>query len=118
MSVRRRDGYQTCGRIFNGNQGGSVPKTKGSKTNGNKTKNSGFMKPMRPSAQLAKIVGEEPLPRSEVTKKVWEHIKKNNLQDKTNKRMINADEKTRPLFGKDQISMFDLAKIVNNHIKR
>lgn len=117
MSVRRRDGYQTCGRIFNGNQGGSVPKTKGSKTNGNKTKNSGFMKPMRPSAQLAKIVGEEPLPRSEVTKKVWEHIKKNNLQNPKNKREILADEKLQPVFGSKKLDMFQMTKAVNSHLK-
>jgi chromatin remodeling complex protein RSC6 len=80
--------------------------------------NAAFMAPLQPDDTLASVVGSKPLPRTEIVKKVWDHIKKNNLQDKNNKRMINADEKTRPLFGKDQISMFDLAKIVNNHIKK
>lgn len=76
------------------------------------------MAPLQPDDTLASVVGSKPLPRTEIVKKVWDHIKKNNLQDKNNRRMINADEKTRSLFGKDQISMFDLAKIVNNHIKK
>ncbi|MBB1286053.1 hypothetical protein HRH25_16840 [Flavisolibacter sp. BT320] len=80
--------------------------------------NAAFMAPLQPDDTLAAVVGNKPLPRTEIVKKVWDHIKKNNLQDKNNKRMINADAKTRPLFGKDQISMFDLAKIVNNHVKK
>jgi chromatin remodeling complex protein RSC6 len=80
--------------------------------------NAAFMAPLQPDDTLAAVVGGKPLPRTEIVKKVWDHIKKNNLQDKNNRRMINADEKTKPLFGKDQISMFDLAKIVNNHIKK
>lgn len=80
--------------------------------------NAAFMAPLQPDDTLAAVVGSKPLPRTEIVKKVWDHIKKNNMQDKTNKRMINADDKTRALFGKDQISMFDLAKIVNNHIKK
>jgi chromatin remodeling complex protein RSC6 len=73
---------------------------------------------LTPDATLADVVGNKPLPRTEIVKKVWDYIKKNNLQDKTNKRMINADAKTRPLFGKNQISMFDLAKLVNEHVKK
>lgn len=80
--------------------------------------NAAFMAPLQPDDTLAAVVGSKPMPRTEIVKKVWDHIKKNNLQDKTNRRMINADAKTRTLFGKDQISMFDLAKIVNNHIKK
>jgi upstream activation factor subunit UAF30 len=80
--------------------------------------NAAFMAPLQPDDTLAAVVGNKPLPRTEIVKKVWDHIKKNNLQDKNNKRMINADAKTKPLFGKDQISMFDLAKIVNNHVKK
>jgi upstream activation factor subunit UAF30 len=76
------------------------------------------MAPLQPDETLGAVVGNKPLPRTEIVKKVWDHIRKNNLQDKTNRRMINADETTRPLFGKSQISMFDLAKIVNNHIKK
>jgi chromatin remodeling complex protein RSC6 len=86
------------------------PKVKG-------TPNAGFMKAMTPSAMLAAVVGAEPLPRTEVTKKVWEYIKKNKLQDASNKRMINADEKLRGIFGKDQVSMFEMTKIINQHLK-
>jgi len=80
--------------------------------------NAAFMAPLQPDATLAAVIGNKPMPRTEIVKKVWDYIKKNNLQDKTNRRMINADEKTKPLFGKDQISMFDLAKIVNNHVQK
>lgn len=80
--------------------------------------NAAFMAPLQPDDTLAAVVGNKPLPRTEIVKKVWDHIKKAGLQDQANKRMINADEKTKPLFGKAQISMFDLAKIVNNHIKK
>jgi len=80
-------------------------------------KNSAFMKPMTPSAELAKIVGPEPLPRSEVTKKVWEHIKKNNLQNPENKREIIADEKLQPVFGGKKLDMFQMTKAINKHLK-
>lgn len=79
--------------------------------------NAAFMAPLTPSATLAEVVGSKPLPRTEIVKKIWEYIKKNNLQDKKNRRMINADAKLRPIFGKDQISMFELAKVVNKHVK-
>jgi upstream activation factor subunit UAF30 len=80
--------------------------------------NAAFMAPLTPNSSLADVIGSKPLPRTEIVKKVWEHIKKNGLQDKNNKRMINADAKLRPLFGKAQISMFELAKIVNNNIQK
>lgn len=79
--------------------------------------NAAFMAPLTPSSTLAEVVGSKPIPRTEVVKKIWDYIKKNNLQDKKNRRMINADTKLKPLFGKDQISMFDLAKIVSKHVK-
>ena len=79
--------------------------------------NAAFMAPLTPSSTLAEVVGSKPIPRTEMIKKIWDYIKKNNLQDKKNRRMINADSKTRSLFGKDQISMFDLAKIVNKNAK-
>jgi len=79
--------------------------------------NAAFMAPLTPSATLGEVVGTKPLPRTEVVKKIWEYIKKNNLQDKKNRRMINADGKLKPIFGKDQISMFELAKVVNKHVK-
>ena len=79
--------------------------------------NAAFMAPLTPSATLSEVVGSKPMPRTEVVKKIWDYIKKNNLQDKNNRRMINADGKLKPIFGKDQISMFELAKIVNKHVK-
>ena len=80
--------------------------------------NPAFMKPMTPSAQLAPVVGATPMPRTEVTKKLWQYIKKNNLQDAKNRRMINADDKLKPIFGgKGQVSMFEMTKLVNKHLK-
>ena len=80
--------------------------------------NPAFMKPMQPDAQLSAVVGDRPMPRTEVTKKIWDYIKKNNLQDSKNKRMINADEKLKAVFnGKRQVSMFEMTKLVNAHLK-
>jgi upstream activation factor subunit UAF30 len=79
--------------------------------------NAAFMAPLTPSAALAEVIGSKPVPRTQMIKKIWEYIKKNNLQDKKNRRMINADAKLKVLFaGKTQISMFDLAVIVNKNI--
>ena len=82
-----------------------------------RTPNAAFMKEMKPSAALAEIVGTKPLPRTEVTKKIWDYIKKNKLQDAINRRMINADEKLRSILGKAQVSMFEMTKLVNKHLK-
>jgi chromatin remodeling complex protein RSC6 len=82
-----------------------------------RTPNAAFMKALTPSTALAAVVGPKPLPRTEVVKKIWEYIKKNNLQDAANKRMINADEKLRGVFGKDQVSMFEMTKIISQHLK-
>jgi chromatin remodeling complex protein RSC6 len=79
--------------------------------------NPAFMKPMKPSASLGAVVGANAMPRSEVTKKIWGYIKKNGLQDAKNRRMINADDKLRPVFGgKGQVSMFEMTKLVNKHL--
>jgi chromatin remodeling complex protein RSC6 len=75
------------------------------------------MKPMTPSATLAAVIGSNGMPRTEVTKKIWGYIKRNSLQDKKNKRMINADEKLKPVFGgKSQVSMFEMTKLVSKHL--
>jgi upstream activation factor subunit UAF30 len=80
--------------------------------------NPAFMKPMQPDDTLAAVVGNKPMPRTEVTKKLWAYIKKNNLQDAKERRMINADDKLRPVFGgKRQVSMFEMTKHVNAHLK-
>lgn len=78
--------------------------------------NAAFMKPLTPSPTLAAIIGKEPIPRTEVTKKIWEYIKKHDLQDPANRRNINADDKLRPIFGKEQVSMFELTKLVSTHL--
>jgi len=79
--------------------------------------NAAFMKAMTPSAALAAIIGSKAMPRTEVTKKVWEYIKKNKLQDAVNRRMINADAKLREIFKKAQVSMFEMTKLISNHLK-
>jgi upstream activation factor subunit UAF30 len=80
--------------------------------------NAAFMKPMTPSPMLAAVVGSMSLPRTEVTKKIWDYIKKNKLQDAINKRLINADEKLKAVFGgKKQVSMFEMTKLVSGHLK-
>jgi upstream activation factor subunit UAF30 len=80
--------------------------------------NAAFMKAMTPSAVLAAVVGATPLPRTEVTKKVWDYIKKHNLQDAANRRMINGDDKLKAVFGgKAQVSMFEMTKLISDHLK-
>jgi upstream activation factor subunit UAF30 len=80
--------------------------------------NAAFMAPLNVSDSLAAVVGNKPLPRTQIIKKIWDYIKKNNLQDKKNRRMINADDKLKVVFGgKTQISMFELAKVVNKNVK-
>lgn len=80
--------------------------------------NTAFMAPLTLSAELSEVVGAKSLPRTEIIKKMWIYIKKNNLQDSKNRRMINADEKLKGIFGgKTQVSMFELAKVINNHVK-
>ena len=82
-----------------------------------RTPNAAFMKPLTPQGPLAAIIGAAPMPRTEVTSKIWAYIKKNKLQDAVNKRMINADDKLKALFGKAQASMFELTKYVSKHLK-
>ena len=96
-----------------------APAKKVAKKAGAKRKpNAAFMKAMTPSSALAAVIGDRPLPRTEVTKKVWDYIKKNKLQDAINKRLINADEKLKAVFGgKSKVSMFEMTKLVSNHLK-
>ncbi len=77
-----------------------------------------FMKPLQPDAALAAVIGKKALPRTQVTKKIWEYIKKNNLQDSANGQMINADKKLLPVFGgKEQVSMFEMSKLISQHLE-
>jgi upstream activation factor subunit UAF30 len=94
--------------------GGARKKSSGAK----RKPNAAFMKPMTVSPQLATVIGNQPMPRTEVTKKLWAYIKRKGLQDQKNRRMINADENLKPIFGgKGQVSMFDMTKLVSKHLK-
>ena len=94
----------------------AAPKKAAPKKKTARKPNAAFMKALTPSSTLSTVIGGSAVPRTEAVKKIWDYIKKNNLQDKANRRNINADEKLRPLFGKDQVSMFDLAKILSKHL--
>ena len=95
-----------------------APAKKAAKKSGGKRKpNAAFMKAMTPSAALAAIVGAGALQRTEVTKKVWDYIKKNKLQDAVNRRMINADDKLKAVLGKAKVTMFEMTKLISNHLK-
>ena len=79
----------------------------------------GLAQKVQPDSALGKIVGTQPMTRSEITKKVWDYVKKNNLQDSSNRRMINADDTMRPIFnGQNQVSMFEMTKLVNQHVSK
>lgn len=96
----------------------AVKKPAAKKTAAKRKPNAAFMKAMTPSAALAAVIGATPAPRTEVTKKIWDYIKKNKLQDAVNKRLINADEKLKAVFaGKKQVSMFEMTKLVSGHLK-
>ncbi|MBI3938417.1 MAG: SWIB/MDM2 domain-containing protein [Betaproteobacteria bacterium] len=93
-------------------------KTAKKKSASKRKPNAAFMKPMQPSAALGAVIGGNPMPRTEVTKKIWSYIKRNGLQDTKNRRMINADDKLREVFGgKRQVSMFEMTKLVNKHLR-
>ena len=94
----------------------AAPKKAAPKKKTARKPNAAFMRALTPSATLGAVIGSSAVPRTEAVKKIWDYIKKNNLQDKANRRMINADDKLRPLFGKEQVSMFDLAKILSKHL--
>ena len=93
-----------------------MPKTK--KTPSKRKPNPAFMRPVQPDDKLAAVVGSRPIPRSELTKKLWDYIKKNGLQDKKVRTQINADDALRPVFnGKSQVSMFEMTKLVSGHLR-
>ena len=94
------------------------PAAKKKKAAAKRKPNAAFMKAMQPSAALGAVIGNSAMPRTEVTKKIWNYIKKHGLQDSKNRRNINADEKLRDVFGgKKQVSMFEMTKLVNKHLK-
>ncbi len=94
----------------------AAPKKKAAKAKTKRKPNAAFMAPLTVSEKLAAVIGSKPVPRTEVIRGIWKYIKKNNLQDAKNRRMINADAKLKPVFGKDQVSMFEMAKILNKHL--
>jgi upstream activation factor subunit UAF30 len=123
-SKTARKGSAKTTRSAKSAAGASAKKAK--KTSGVKSKNGGgrgranaaFMRPVSPSPALAEVVGEKPIPRSEVTKRLWAYIKKNKLQDQKNRRMINADAALKPVFGgKSAVNMFEMTKLVGKHLK-
>src|SRR5687767_7372585 len=96
-----------------------MAKKKAKKAGKKRKPNAAFMKPMSPTGPLAAVVGSSAMPRTEVTKKIWGYIKRNGLQDKKNRRMINADDKLKAVFsGKGQVSMFEMTKLVSKHLKQ
>ncbi len=116
-SSARKSSRKSSARKSSARKGGRKASRK--KSSGKKrTPNAAFMKPMQPSSDLANIVGSTPIPRTEVTKKLWQYIKRRGLQDSKNRRMINADENLRPIFGSSrQVSMFEMTRLVNKHLK-
>jgi upstream activation factor subunit UAF30 len=109
-------GRKSAGRK-SARKGGRKRTARRKRTGAKRAPNPAFMKPMRPSAQLSEIVGSSSIPRTEVTKRLWGYIKRKGLQDKTNRRMINADDNLRPIFGgRRQVSMFDMTRMVNQHL--
>jgi upstream activation factor subunit UAF30 len=111
-----RKSSRSSGRKSSAKKGGR--KTRRKSSSGKKrTPNAAFMKPMQPSGDLSNVVGSSPMPRTEVTKKLWQYIKRKGLQDSKNRRMINADENLRPIFGRGQVSMFEMTRLVNKHLR-
>ena len=97
---------------------GSARKATKKRSGAKRAPNPAFMKPMQPDAALGAVVGNNPMPRTEITKKLWQYIKRNGCQDQKERRMINADDKLKPVFGgKGKVSMFEMTKLVNKHIK-
>lgn len=95
----------------------ATPKTK-TKTKSKRKPNAAFLKPVQPDEKLAAVVGSKPLPRTELTKKLWDYIKKNKLQDAKKRTLINADDALKAVFnGKKQVSMFEMTKLVSGHLK-
>ena len=108
---------KTTAKKSSGSRSGAK-KSSAKKSGTKRQPSAAFMKPMQPSPELSAVVGSAPLPRTEVTKKLWGYIKRKGLQDSKNRRMINADDNLRPVFGgSKQVSMFEMTRLVNKHLK-
>ena len=111
----RKSSSKSSGRKASSRRGAAK---RGGAKRAKRAPNPAFMRPMQPSDDLGAVVGARPMPRTEVTKRIWEYIRKNGLQDQKNRRMINADDRLRAVFGgRRQVSMFEMTKLVNNHLK-
>jgi chromatin remodeling complex protein RSC6 len=118
--ARRRKATRTAKKRTTRRKGAKrrVAKKKAATKRAKRKPNPQFMKPVQPDAMLAEVVGSKPIPRTEITKKLWAYIKKNGLQDKVNRRMINADAALKAVFGgKTKVSMFEMTKLVSKHVK-
>ena len=117
-SGAKKSGASARGGAKKSSSSGGGAKKAAKKGGAKRTPNAAFMKPMQPDAALSAVVGGNPMPRTEITKKLWGYIKRNNLQDAKERRMINADDKLKPVFGGNgKVSMFEMTKLVNKHIK-
>jgi upstream activation factor subunit UAF30 len=130
MATRRKGGRKSSSRKSSSRKsssrgrkssarksGGGGRKSRRKSSGKKRAPNPAFMKPMQPSGELAAVVGSGAMPRTEVTKKLWGYIKRKGLQDSKNRRMINADENLRPIFGRSQVSMFEMTRLVNKHLR-
>jgi upstream activation factor subunit UAF30 len=116
----KKGGRKSSSRSGGGRKAGArrASASRGGAKRAKRAPNPAFMKPMQPSDDLGAVVGARPMPRTEVTKRIWDYIRKNGLQDQKNRRMINADDRLRAVFGgRRQVSMFEMTKLVNNHLK-
>ena len=117
-SSSRKSSSRKSARKGAAKKGGRKSSRRKSSSGKKRTPNAAFMKPMQPSSDLANVVGSGAMPRTEVTKKLWQYIKRKGLQDSKNRRMINADENLRPIFGGSrQVSMFEMTRLVNKHLR-
>ena len=119
-TAKKKTASKTASKSASKSAGRTAKKASGGakkKSGGGRRPNAAFMAPVTPSEALAEVVGNKPLPRTELTKKLWAYIKKNDLQDPKNRRMIKSDDRLRPIFGKPQVNMFEMTKLVNKHVK-
>ncbi len=117
-SSSRKSSSRKSARKGSAKKAGRKSSRRKSSSGKKRTPNAAFMKPMQPSSDLAAVVGSGAMPRTEVTKKLWQYIKRKGLQDAKNRRMINADENLRPIFGGSrQVSMFEMTRLVNKHLR-
>jgi chromatin remodeling complex protein RSC6 len=122
MATKKKGAKKASAKRSGAKKGGARKKSAGRKTakkaRAKRTPNAAFMRPMQPDAALSAVVGSGAMPRTEITKKLWQYIKRKGLQDQKQRRMINADENLRPIFGgRSQVSMFDMTKLVNKHMR-